>query len=187
MVLVGEVLVSGLLLLTKMTGCLANLVWIRLGQCNVHQRDSFYEDRIGAVVEVDSPEGESYFLSLPDCTSLWLYWFHFIQSKQKTVTRDKKETELRARGRHDPCVVPRAVPMVEAMVALVLADALLQHYAQCQLLPQDPVLQGNELPQETTLQPTLKEQASMYSEHWTVPVHCICKITNRSTITPRDW
>lgn len=31
----------------------------------------------------------------------------FIQSKQMTVTRDKKETELRARGRHDPCVVPR--------------------------------------------------------------------------------
>lgn len=40
------------------------------------------------------------------------------------------EAELRARGRHDPCVVPRAVPMVEAMVALVVADQLLQHYAQ---------------------------------------------------------
>lgn len=87
-----------------------------------------------------------------------------ITSKQKTVTRDKKETELRARGRHDPCVVPRAVPMVEAMVALVLADALLQHYAQCQLLPQDPVLQGNELPQAIR-EPTIKEQASIYSEH----------------------
>lgn len=37
-----------------------------------------------------------------------------------------EETELRARGRHDPCVVPRAVPMVESMVALVLADQLLQ-------------------------------------------------------------
>lgn len=56
-----------------------------------------------------------------------------------------------------------AVPMVEAMVALVLADALLQHYAQCQLLPQDPVLQGNGLPQER-IEPTLKEQASIYSE-----------------------
>jgi len=53
---------------------------------------------------------------------------------------------------------------VEAMVALVLADALLQHYAQCQLLPQDPVLQGNELPQAHR-EPTMKEQASMYSEH----------------------
>lgn len=32
---------------------------------------------------------------------------HFLQKKQHTVTRDKKETELIARGRHDPCVVPR--------------------------------------------------------------------------------
>lgn len=37
-----------------------------------------------------------------------------------------EETELRARGRHDPCVVPRAVPMVESMVAMVLADQLMQ-------------------------------------------------------------
>eukprot|EP00850_Spirogloea_muscicola_P022172 SM000281S10740 [mRNA] locus=s281:31620:34759:+ [translate_table: standard] len=60
-----------------------------------------------------------------------------ITKSQKTVTRDKQETELRARGRHDPCVVPRAVPMVEAMVALVLADQLLQNFAQCHLLPAD--------------------------------------------------
>eukprot|EP00884_Botryococcus_braunii_P021390 jgi/Botrbrau1/7935/Bobra.9_2s0094.1 len=60
-----------------------------------------------------------------------------ISRKQTTVSRDGKEVELRARGRHDPCVVPRAVPMVEAMVALVLADQLMQHYAQCELLPRD--------------------------------------------------
>lgn len=42
------------------------------------------------------------------------------------VSRDGEDTDLVARGRHDPCVVPRAVPMVEAMVALVLADHLLQ-------------------------------------------------------------
>mmetsp|Transcript_8996 Transcript_8996/g.15622 ORF Transcript_8996/g.15622 Transcript_8996/m.15622 type:complete len:408 (+) Transcript_8996:24-1247(+) len=54
---------------------------------------------------------------------------------QKTVTREGVETDLRSRGRHDPCVVPRAVPMVEAMVAMVLADQLLQHFAQCELLP----------------------------------------------------
>eukprot|EP00803_Ostreobium_quekettii_P000943 evm.model.scf_12EXC.1 EVM.evm.TU.scf_12EXC.1 scf_12EXC:11930-17860(-) len=60
-----------------------------------------------------------------------------ITKKQQTVTRDGHETELRARGRHDPCVVPRAVPMVESMVALVLADHFLQHYAQCELLPRD--------------------------------------------------
>ncbi|KAK9842532.1 hypothetical protein WJX81_004756 [Elliptochloris bilobata] len=58
-----------------------------------------------------------------------------ISRKQKTVSRDGEDTDLVARGRHDPCVVPRAVPMVEAMVALVLADQLLQHYAQCELLP----------------------------------------------------
>eukprot|EP00878_Enallax_costatus_P011307 GHUV01011804.1.p1 GENE.GHUV01011804.1~~GHUV01011804.1.p1 ORF type:complete len:215 (+),score=48.42 GHUV01011804.1:138-782(+) len=60
-----------------------------------------------------------------------------IGIKQRTVTREGEETELRARGRHDPCVVPRAVPMVESMVAVVLADQLLQHYAQCELLPRD--------------------------------------------------
>ncbi|KAK3271646.1 Omega-ctenitoxin-Cs1a, partial [Cymbomonas tetramitiformis] len=52
---------------------------------------------------------------------------------QKTVTRGGEETDLRARGRHDPCVVPRAVPMVESMVALVLVDHLLQQHAQCHL------------------------------------------------------
>ena len=63
-----------------------------------------------------------------------------IARKQKTVSRAGEDVELLARGRHDPCVVPRAVPMVEAMVALVLADQLLQHYAQCELLPRDTAL-----------------------------------------------
>ncbi|KAI7755860.1 hypothetical protein M8C21_023225 [Ambrosia artemisiifolia] len=64
-----------------------------------------------------------------------------ISRKQNTVSRDKKETELIARGRHDPCVVPRAVPMVEASVALVLIDQLLAQYAQCQLFPINPEFQ----------------------------------------------
>ena len=64
-----------------------------------------------------------------------------IGKKQHTVTRGKDETDLIARGRHDPCVVPRAVPMVEAMVALVLVDQLLAQYAQCQLFPINPALQ----------------------------------------------
>ncbi|XWS07942.1 hypothetical protein CRYUN_Cryun41cG0034700 [Craigia yunnanensis] len=64
-----------------------------------------------------------------------------IAKKQQTVTREKKEIELIARGRHDPCVVPRAVPMVEAMVALVLADQLMAQYAQCNLFPINPELQ----------------------------------------------
>lgn len=49
-----------------------------------------------------------------------------ISRKQNTVSRAGEEVELVARGRHDPCVVPRAVPMVEAMAALVIADQLLQ-------------------------------------------------------------
>lgn len=63
-----------------------------------------------------------------------------IAQRQATVSREGAEIELIARGRHDPCVVPRAVPMVEAMVALVLADQLLQHFSQCELLPRDDAL-----------------------------------------------
>jgi len=49
---------------------------------------------------------------------------------QATVTTSGEETELQARGRHDPCVLPRAVPMVEAMTALVLCDHALRQRAQ---------------------------------------------------------
>ena len=52
-----------------------------------------------------------------------------IAREQKTVTRSKNETKLAARGRHDPCVLPRAVPMVEAMCALVLVDHALRQRA----------------------------------------------------------
>jgi len=45
---------------------------------------------------------------------------------QETVDLDGKAVTLEAKGRHDPCVLPRAVPIVEAMAALVLADAALQ-------------------------------------------------------------
>lgn len=54
-----------------------------------------------------------------------------IRKEQRTVTRDGEDTTLAAKGRHDPCVLPRAVPMVEAMVALVLCDHLLRHQGQC--------------------------------------------------------
>ncbi|XP_021826832.1 chorismate synthase, chloroplastic [Prunus avium] len=64
-----------------------------------------------------------------------------ISKKQNTVTRDKNEIELIARGRHDPCVVPRAVPMVEATIALALVDQLMAHYAQCHMFPINPELQ----------------------------------------------
>lgn len=45
-----------------------------------------------------------------------------ISSEQDTVTTDNEATKLAAKGRHDPCVLPRAVPLVEAMTLLVLAD-----------------------------------------------------------------
>ena len=48
---------------------------------------------------------------------------------QKTVTRNGNITEIRPEGRHDPCVLPRAVPIVEAMVAIVLADHILRQKA----------------------------------------------------------
>jgi chorismate synthase len=54
-----------------------------------------------------------------------------IRKEQRTVTQQGEATLLAAKGRHDPCVLPRAVPMVEAMVALVLCDHLLRHHAQC--------------------------------------------------------
>ena len=50
---------------------------------------------------------------------------------QSTVDEQGKETELMGRGRHDPCVLPRAVPIVEAMSALVLLDHRMRHHAQC--------------------------------------------------------
>jgi chorismate synthase len=48
-----------------------------------------------------------------------------IAKPQKTIGRDGKEWDLAVEGRHDVCIVPRAVPVVEAMTALVLADLLL--------------------------------------------------------------
>ncbi|WP_069791969.1 chorismate synthase [Cyanobacterium sp. IPPAS B-1200] len=57
-----------------------------------------------------------------------------IGKEQKTVSKEGEETTLAAKGRHDPCVLPRAVPMVEAMVALVLCDHLMRHHAQCNLV-----------------------------------------------------
>ena len=52
-----------------------------------------------------------------------------IRVEQETVTEDLEPAKLAASGRHDPCVLPRAVPMVEAMVALVLCDHLLRQRA----------------------------------------------------------
>jgi chorismate synthase len=66
------------------------------------------------------------------------------------VTREGQEVELRGKGRHDPCVLPRAIPMVEAMVALTLVDHLMLQKAQCELLPNDTPLELQPNPMGTT-------------------------------------
>ncbi len=54
-----------------------------------------------------------------------------ILTPRRTVTRSGEDTEIVTTGRHDPCVGIRAVPVGEAMMAIVLADAFLRHRAQC--------------------------------------------------------
>lgn len=54
-----------------------------------------------------------------------------ILTPRKTVTRSGEETEIVTKGRHDPCVGIRGVPVGEAMMAAVLADHMLRHRAQC--------------------------------------------------------
>lgn len=52
-----------------------------------------------------------------------------IMQQQDTVNRSGEEVQFQAHGRHDPCVIPRAVPVVEAMAAIVVLDALLEAQA----------------------------------------------------------
>lgn len=53
-----------------------------------------------------------------------------LSQAQETVNRDGEPTTISTKGRHDPCLLPRFVPMGEAMMALVLADHALRHRAQ---------------------------------------------------------
>lgn len=73
-----------------------------------------------------------------------------IGQAQSTVTRDGQEVELRGKGRHDPCVLPRAIPMVEAMVALTLVDHLMMQQAQCELFANEAPLELRPNPMGTT-------------------------------------
>lgn len=81
-----------------------------------------------------------------------------ISQAQATAQYDGTAGELAARGRHDPCVVPRAVPIVEAMAALVVMDALLCQNARstaAALLP--PVMT---LPPTMVMPPRVKPQTA---------------------------
>jgi len=48
-----------------------------------------------------------------------------IAQTQKTVSVDHKNTAIEIKGRHDPCICPRVVPVVESMIAVTLLDALM--------------------------------------------------------------
>ena len=61
-----------------------------------------------------------------------------IIQNQDTVDKEGSKTTLVGRGRHDPCVVPRAVPIVESMAALVLVDHWMRHKAQCESFDFNP-------------------------------------------------
>ena len=54
-----------------------------------------------------------------------------ILKPRRTVTVDGQDTEIVTKGRHDPCVGIRGVPVGEAMMACVLADHMLRHRGQC--------------------------------------------------------
>lgn len=75
-----------------------------------------------------------------------------ISQAQETVQYDGTPGTLAARGRHDPCVVPRAVPIVEAMASLVIIDQLLIQNAR--------KTASSLLPTITTLPPTMVKPVS---------------------------
>ena len=60
-----------------------------------------------------------------------------ILTKRRSIDKDGKEVELLTKGRHDPCVGIRGVPVAEAMMAITLADHLMRHHAQCGILDTD--------------------------------------------------
>ncbi len=66
-----------------------------------------------------------------------------VMREQETVTRNHEPSTIAGRGRHDPCVLPRAVALVEAMAALVLVDHALRHEAT---RPRDPEEPGYSVP-----------------------------------------
>ncbi len=59
-----------------------------------------------------------------------------LMQDQTTADREGKEQEIQGKGRHDPCVVPRAVPIVSSMVGMVLMDAMLMQKGREGMMPQ---------------------------------------------------
>jgi len=86
-----------------------------------------------------------------------------IGQTQSTVTYDETEGTLEAKGRHDPCVVPRAIPIVEAMAALVIMDAVLAQNARMAARSMLPPL-----PSVISVKDTLRADAEAKAEQQTV-------------------
>jgi chorismate synthase len=65
-----------------------------------------------------------------------------VMRDQESLNAEGETVTLKGKGRHDPCVVPRAVPIVEAMAALVIADHLLRQAVNAPALfkPEDQIL-----------------------------------------------
>lgn len=104
------------------------------GMTGMEHNDEFYTDETGRVrtrtnlsggVQGGISNGELIDLRVAFKPTATLF------KPQNTVNEKGEPVVLKAKGRHDPCVLPRAVPMVEAMVALTLVDHALRHRAQC--------------------------------------------------------
>ena len=85
-----------------------------------------------------------------------------IGQAQRTAMYDSEEGVLEAKGRHDPCVVPRAVPIVEAMAALVIMDALLAQEARQSARSKLPLLPKKVLPPSETV---VEDRATKEARH----------------------
>lgn len=85
-----------------------------------------------------------------------------IGQAQNTVTYDSQDGVLEAKGRHDPCVVPRAVPIVEAMAALVVMDAVMAQEARQSARSKLPPLPMKVLPASMTV---VENSAAKEAEH----------------------
>ena len=104
---------------TKMRGSQHNDEFYKHKNGNVHTRTNNAGGTLGGI-----SNGETIYFRVafkPVST---------IGKKQNTVDLENNEIELSASGRHDPCVLPRAVPIVDAMAALVIMDHYLRHKAQ---------------------------------------------------------
>lgn len=94
--------------------------------------DSFYEEKGKVMLKTNNAGGTLGGISTgePIYFRVAIKPVSTISKKQKTVNKENKNVELEATGRHDPCVLPRAVPIIDAMSALVIIDLYLLQRAQ---------------------------------------------------------